>query len=74
MSRNAKPQVQAEDVERWLAARHGGVIVGLEPLVDAMRESVPAYRHQHLEANERALRAGAEHWPLAAPAWQEDAA
>lgn len=31
---------------------------GLEALVGAMRECVPSYRQQHVEANERALRAG----------------
>jgi hypothetical protein len=40
-----------------------------------MRELVPAYRTQHLEANGRALRAGAALAPeLAAPAWAHDAA
>jgi 2-oxoglutarate ferredoxin oxidoreductase subunit gamma len=45
-------------------------LVGLESLVTAMRELVPPYRTQHIEANERALRAGAAAVPaLAAPAW-----
>jgi Pyruvate/2-oxoacid:ferredoxin oxidoreductase gamma subunit len=38
-------------------ARASGV-VGVESLVEAMRESVPSYRQQHLERNEAALRAG----------------
>ncbi len=33
-------------------------IAGLEALVEAMRASVPSYRRQHLEINERALRTG----------------
>ncbi len=45
-------------------------LVGVESLVEAMRESVPAYRRQHLEANEGALRAGFASVPgKAAPAW-----
>jgi len=45
-------------------------LVGVETLVGAMRQLVPPYRTQHLEANERALRAGAAAvTPLAAPAW-----
>ncbi len=35
-------------------------IVSIEALVDAMRASIPPYRTQHIEANEDALRAGAE--------------
>jgi Pyruvate/2-oxoacid:ferredoxin oxidoreductase gamma subunit len=45
-------------------------LVGLEALVAGMRESLPPYRRQHVESNEKALRAGfglAE--PAAAPAW-----
>lgn len=49
-------------------------VVGPDALVAAMRESVPAYRHQHLDANERALRIGAERWEPAVPAWEEHAA
>lgn len=41
-------------------------VVGLEPLVEGMRESVPPYRAQHIAANEGALRAG--------HAWGEEAA
>ena len=45
-------------------------LVGLEALVAGMRESVPPYRRQHVEANEKALRAGfACAAPGAAPAW-----
>ncbi len=55
--------------------QHGGqLLVGLDALVGGMRDSVPAYRSQHLEANEKALRAGFERWPLEAPAWEEHAA
>jgi 2-oxoglutarate ferredoxin oxidoreductase subunit gamma len=47
-------------------------LVGVESTVDAMRQLVPAYRTQHLEANERAIRAGAAlPPPLAAPAWHQ---
>ncbi len=45
-------------------------LVGVDALVGAMRDSVPSYRRQHLEANERALRAGYEAAPRgAAPAF-----
>jgi Pyruvate/2-oxoacid:ferredoxin oxidoreductase gamma subunit len=33
-------------------------VVGLEPLIEGMRESIPPYRTQHIEANETALRTG----------------
>lgn len=33
-------------------------MVGLEALVDGMRESIPSYRTQHIEANEITLRDG----------------
>lgn len=50
-------------------------LVGVEAVVAAMRQLVPAYRTQHLEANERAIRAGAASLPpLASPAWGEAAA
>ena len=50
-------------------------LVALEALVDGMRASVPSYRKQHLENNERALRAGHEAGPEGlAPAWREAAA
>jgi len=45
-------------------------MVGLDALIDAMRELVPPYRTQHLAANEAALRAGHDAvTTLAAPAW-----
>ncbi len=45
-------------------------LVSLEGALLAMRQLVPAYRTQHLEANDRAIRAGADQVPaLAAPAW-----
>jgi 2-oxoglutarate ferredoxin oxidoreductase subunit gamma len=45
-------------------------LVGVDALVAGMRESVPSYRRQHVEANEKALRAGFEAVaPGAAPAW-----
>ena len=48
-------------------------LVAADSLVEAMRESLPSYRQQHAEANERALRAGFEALPWnAAPAWGPD--
>jgi Pyruvate/2-oxoacid:ferredoxin oxidoreductase gamma subunit len=50
-------------------------LVGLDATVDAMRESIPPYRQQHIAANEVAIRAGfdvVEH--LAFPAWEQEAA
>lgn len=50
-------------------------LVGVESLVDAMRESVPSYRQQHLESNEKALRTGfGSVEARQAPAWEEDCA
>ncbi len=49
-------------------------LVGLDALRDAMKEAVPPYRHDRLEANGRALALGFEALPsTSAPAW-EDAA
>jgi Pyruvate/2-oxoacid:ferredoxin oxidoreductase gamma subunit len=48
-------------------------LVGLDRVVAAMHESVPAYRRQHLEVNEAALRAGfGAVRPLTVPAWNLD--
>jgi 2-oxoglutarate ferredoxin oxidoreductase subunit gamma len=50
-------------------------LLGADALVAGMRDSVPPYRRQHLEANEKALRAGFELGPRgAASAWREEAA
>ena len=51
-----------------LVAAYAGIteLVAIDSLVDAMRATVPAYRRQHLEANERALRAGYAAAPRAA--------
>jgi 2-oxoacid:acceptor oxidoreductase gamma subunit (pyruvate/2-ketoisovalerate family) len=49
-------------------------LVGIESLVAAMRESVPPYRRQHVETNEKALRAGFAHAQPGAPAWAAEAA
>jgi len=47
-------------------------LVGLDSLVAAMRQSVPAYRKQHLDANERTLREGFTALPAnAAAVWAE---
>jgi Pyruvate/2-oxoacid:ferredoxin oxidoreductase gamma subunit len=46
-------------------------IVGIDALIEAMRASIPPYRTQHIEANERVLRAGWDLLPAgAAPAWE----
>ena len=45
-------------------------LVAVESAVAAMKELIPPYRTQHVEANEAAIRAGAASVPeLAAPAW-----
>jgi Pyruvate/2-oxoacid:ferredoxin oxidoreductase gamma subunit len=50
-------------------------IVGQDSLIEAMRESIPPYRTQHIEANERALRAGWDLLPAGEhPAWERSAA
>ena len=51
-------------------ARLSGV-VGIDALVEGMRESIPSYRTQHVAANETAIQAGYERVKhLAAPAWE----
>ena len=50
-------------------------LVGLDATVEAMRQSIPSYRRQHIAANEDAIRAGfdtVDH--LAIPAWEQEAA
>jgi Pyruvate/2-oxoacid:ferredoxin oxidoreductase gamma subunit len=50
-------------------------LVELASLVDAMTESLPPYRRQHIEANAAALRRGFETVGTGvAPAWDEVAA
>ena len=50
-------------------------LVGVDALLGGMCASVPAYRRQHLEVNERALRAGLDAVePLLMPAWQPERA
>jgi Pyruvate:ferredoxin oxidoreductase and related 2-oxoacid:ferredoxin oxidoreductases, gamma subunit len=45
-------------------------IVGADALVEAMRESIPPYRTQHIAANEQAIRAGLAAVDAGAfPAW-----
>jgi 2-oxoglutarate ferredoxin oxidoreductase subunit gamma len=55
-------------VAAYCAVTH---LVSYDALVEAMRQSVPSYRTQHIATNERALRAG---WdllpPNAFPAWE----
>ena len=46
-------------------------LVGLEPAIEGMRESIPSYRTQHVASNEAAMRAGfdaVDH--LTVPAWE----
>jgi Pyruvate/2-oxoacid:ferredoxin oxidoreductase gamma subunit len=46
-------------------------LVSFDATIDGMRESIPPYRTQHIDANTRAIRAGfdrVEH--LTAPAWE----
>ena len=46
-------------------------LVGLDATVAAMADAVPPYRRQHVEANERALRAGFDAVEAqVAPAWE----
>lgn len=50
-------------------------IVSCDALVDAMRASIPSYRTQHVEANERAIRAGWELLPENSfPFWERSTA
>jgi Pyruvate/2-oxoacid:ferredoxin oxidoreductase gamma subunit len=47
-------------------------LVGVDALVEAMRESLPPYRQQHAALNEKALRAGFAASPHGTvPAWAE---
>jgi Pyruvate/2-oxoacid:ferredoxin oxidoreductase gamma subunit len=46
-------------------------VVTLDALLAAMRQSVPSYRTQHIETNERALGAGWDLLPANSfPAWE----
>jgi len=50
-------------------------IVEQASLVEAMRQSIPPYRTQHIESNERALLAGWDLLPANEhPAWERSAA
>jgi 2-oxoglutarate ferredoxin oxidoreductase subunit gamma len=50
-------------------------LVGLDAIVDAMRQSIPPYRRQHIAANDEAIRAGFGAVDrLAFPAWEQEAA
>jgi 2-oxoglutarate ferredoxin oxidoreductase subunit gamma len=47
-------------------------LVGIDAVVEAMRASIPSYRQQHIEANERVLRIGYDAVVAGAhPAWRE---
>ena len=52
--------VQPPGGSRVMAGVYAGLteIGGADALVEAMRESIPSYRTQHIAANEQALRAG----------------
>jgi Pyruvate/2-oxoacid:ferredoxin oxidoreductase gamma subunit len=46
-------------------------LVGLDATLEAMRQSIPSYRRQHIQANEVAIRAGFDSVePHAFPAWE----
>lgn len=50
-------------------------IVSCDALVEAMRASIPSYRTQHIEANERVMRAGWDLLPANSyPAWETSTA
>jgi len=50
-------------------------IVERDALIEGMRESIPSYRTQHIEANERAIAAGWDLLPANQhPAWERSAA
>jgi Pyruvate/2-oxoacid:ferredoxin oxidoreductase gamma subunit len=60
-----------------MAGAYVGVtgLVGLDATIEAMRQSIPSYRKQHIAANEIAIRAGFDSVePLAFPAWEEEPA
>ena len=47
-------------------------LVSIDAAVEGMKEAIPSYRSQHIEANERALRAGYDAvTPSLYPAWKE---
>lgn len=57
-----------------MAAAYAAItgMVELDSLLEAMRQSIPSYRTQHIAANETVLRAGYESVePLSYPAWKE---
>lgn len=48
-------------------------LVGLDAIIEAMRQSIPPYRRQHVAANDEAIRAGfgdVDH--MAFPAWEQE--
>jgi Pyruvate/2-oxoacid:ferredoxin oxidoreductase gamma subunit len=58
-----------------MVGAYGGLtgLVSADALIEAMRESVPSYRQQHVAANERTIRAGWDAVPADAhPAWATD--
>lgn len=60
-----------------MAGAYAGItgLIGVEAAAEAMAQSLPSYRQQHVEGNRAAIQAGfdavAEH-RLAAPAWESD--
>jgi Pyruvate/2-oxoacid:ferredoxin oxidoreductase gamma subunit len=50
-------------------------LVGLDATTEAMRQSIPSYRQQHIAANEMAIRAGFDAVDqFTFPAWEQEAA
>jgi 2-oxoacid:acceptor oxidoreductase gamma subunit (pyruvate/2-ketoisovalerate family) len=50
-------------------------LVGLDASIEAMRQSIPPYRRQHVAANEEAIRAGFDAVDyLTFPAWKQEPA
>jgi Pyruvate/2-oxoacid:ferredoxin oxidoreductase gamma subunit len=50
-------------------------LVGLDATVEAMRQSIPPYRQQHIAANEAAIRAGFDAVDqFTFPAWEAETA
>jgi Pyruvate/2-oxoacid:ferredoxin oxidoreductase gamma subunit len=50
-------------------------LVGIDAAIEAMRESIPPYRKQHIVTNEEAMRLGfGAVEPLTAPAWASEGA
>jgi len=64
---------QAAALVACAAFARGTNLVATESLVEAVAELLPPYRSQHREANERAIRTGAEQAPSMRDVWAVDA-